>query len=127
MLADAQAHDGLAAGDLAEAADRELRADAFAFRHREGVLLAKPFQIGEPGPVLTRLRTLEELRERRLHVRADRQGHGLVLVQLIAIDIDVNDPAIGDEAVDVSRNTVVEAHPESQHDVCLVDGDVCVA
>ena len=68
----------------------------------------------------------DQLRQRRLEVGANRQGHGLVLVQLGTVDVDMDDLAVFDELADHAGYPVIETHAQGEHQVRLVDGNIGV-
>ena len=104
------------------------------YRYRPGQTLAvdgeqrmaafQRIEMGAPGAVVARTSGGIKLRERDAQIGADAQGHDLVLVYFVAIDVDVDDLTVLDELVDVAGHAIVKAHAEREHQIRFVDRHV---
>src|SRR5262247_569069 len=113
MLPHPQADDGFAVGQITQQANGVLRADARLLRHLEGVSLPQAGHVRKPVTVLLAFGAADQLLQSGLDVGADRQGHCLVLVEFVAVDVYVDDTAVGNELFHVTGHPVVEATPRA--------------
>ena len=125
VLAHAHADDGFAVCHIAEQSDGLLRADPLLFRHRVREVCLQSPAVFTPFTMPPGLHC-DQLRKRRPDLGTDRQDNGLVLVQLGSVNVDMDDLAVPDELADHAGYTVIESHPQCEHQVRLVYRDVGV-
>ena len=130
VLADAGDVDRLRAGDGAEPLEDVLRGERATLRlgvaQRERLLpagdpLAPLGVVAAPARVVVGVDGLDEVGEDRLAVTDDRDVGPAVLGDLRRVDVGVDDPRLGRERRQLTGDPVVEAGPEGDDEVGLLE------
>src|SRR5262245_7088297 len=110
MLANAKRHQSITVSHLTQKRNSILRREFGNIIHDQWILLFEIGDVGHPFTVITRLRSVGQLPQRRTYVGADGQGYGLILVEFIAIDVDMDNRAVFDELAHFSGHTIIKTN-----------------
>ena len=131
MLADIRHADCITAHEAADLADECARLDGIAFLAiAERMLCLELERMLEPRSelrgkvILARIELVAQERQRPAEV-AEHAVVGLdVLVDLSAVNLEVDDLRVRRELIDLARHTVAEAHADAEQKVAFLNGHV---
>ena len=100
--------------------------DTLAITHGVGIVLFPAGDGAAPVAPADRVHRGKELLQGGFQVGADRHRHGLVLVQLGPVNVDMENPHPFGKFLHIAGNPVIKAYPQGQYQVGLMDGPVGV-
>ena len=127
VLAHAGHHDAVATSDLRQSVKHVLGQEFLGLPDVQGWMLRLEFgQTAVPVKVHVGLHEGHQLVQHHLEIAHYRHSGLDVLVQLRGVHVDVHHLGIGCKVAQPSGNPVIEAHPQPDQEVGLVNGQVVV-